>query len=112
MGVSPRSKIHFSTARKTQAPYSRPLRQISTQCTNADQQSQPSGITTSSGRTTPRFLRTSSRSEEHTSELQSLMRNSYAVFCLKKKITKKPNNTAQQQAHTHAHPIHDQNTHI
>src|SRR3546814_7071606 len=29
----------------------------------------------------------SSRSEEHTSELQSLMRISYAVFCLKKKIT-------------------------
>src|SRR3546814_5734010 len=29
-----------------------------------------------------------SRSEEHTSELQSLMRNSYAVFCLKKKKTK------------------------
>src|SRR3546814_4869741 len=28
------------------------------------------------------------RSEEHTSELQSLMRNSYAVFCLKKKISK------------------------
>src|SRR3546814_8236735 len=27
------------------------------------------------------------RAEEHTSELQSLMRNSYAVFCLKKKIT-------------------------
>src|SRR3546814_1768432 len=29
------------------------------------------------------------RSEEHTSELQSLMRSSYAVFCLKKKNTKK-----------------------
>src|SRR3546814_1498650 len=29
----------------------------------------------------------SGRSEEHTSELQSLMRNSYAVFCLKKKNT-------------------------
>src|SRR3546814_1955934 len=28
------------------------------------------------------------RSEEHTSELQSLMRNSYAVFCLKKKNTR------------------------
>src|SRR3546814_2515702 len=28
-----------------------------------------------------------SRSEEHTSELQSLMRSSYAVFCLKKKNT-------------------------
>src|SRR3546814_7445475 len=32
------------------------------------------------------------RSEEHTSELQSLMRISYAVFCLKKK-TNKPNTT-------------------
>src|SRR3546814_5672731 len=33
------------------------------------------------------------RSEEHTSELQSLMRISYAVFCLKKKII---NETVQQ----------------
>src|SRR3546814_7563062 len=35
------------------------------------------------------------RSEEHTSELQSLMRISYAVFCLKKKSTQKkePNTT-------------------
>src|SRR3546814_4261435 len=32
------------------------------------------------------------RSEEHTSELQSLMRISYAVFCLKKKKTNKPTN--------------------
>src|SRR3546814_7526934 len=31
------------------------------------------------------------RSEEHTSELQSLMRISYAVFCLKKKKTTKKN---------------------
>src|SRR3546814_4091417 len=31
-----------------------------------------------------RKLDTADRSEEHTSELQSLMRNSYAVFCLKK----------------------------
>src|SRR3546814_2273481 len=31
-----------------------------------------------------------SRSEEHTSELQSLMRISYAVFCLKKKQKRKP----------------------
>src|SRR3546814_9131389 len=35
------------------------------------------------------------RSEAHTSELQSLMRISYAVFCLKKK-----NNKAQYQTHT------------
>src|SRR3546814_5835163 len=33
----------------------------------------------------PRSLQCKARSEEHTSELQSLMRNSYAVFCLKKK---------------------------
>src|SRR3546814_2108859 len=40
-------------------------------------------------------LRSNSRSEEHTSELQSLMRISYAVFCLKKKNTA----TKQQQVH-------------
>src|SRR3546814_9295230 len=38
------------------------------------------------GRGQPRLVvRALSRSEEHTSELQSLMRISYAVFCLKKK---------------------------
>src|SRR3546814_20815506 len=36
---------------------------------------------------TPDALTTCTRSEEHTSELQSLMRISYAVFCLKKKKT-------------------------
>src|SRR3546814_4722524 len=35
----------------------------------------------------PASPRLAGRSEEHTSELQSLMRNSYAVFCLKKKKT-------------------------
>src|SRR3546814_2767173 len=34
------------------------------------------------------MLRGNGRSEEHTSELQSLMRISYAVFCLKKKKNK------------------------
>src|SRR3546814_3024699 len=34
------------------------------------------------------FVMERARSEEHTSELQSLMRISYAVFCLKKKKTK------------------------
>src|SRR3546814_5036765 len=38
------------------------------------------------------------RSEEHTSELQSLMRISYAVFCLKKK---KKNNTHEHNARRH-----------
>src|SRR3546814_2736712 len=40
----------------------------------------------------------STRSEEHTSELQSLMRISYAVFCLKKKT---------QQPQTNKYYIHD-----
>src|SRR3546814_8612006 len=37
----------------------------------------------------PRQFARDDRSEEHTSELQSLMRISYAVFCLKKKKKKK-----------------------
>src|SRR3546814_1408975 len=41
------------------------------------------------------------RSEEHTSELQSLMRISYAVLCLKKKKkTTKPTNTHYKNIHT------------
>src|SRR3546814_9618084 len=38
------------------------------------------------GKGDPKIARIKARSEEHTSELQSLMRNSYAVFCLQKKI--------------------------
>src|SRR3546814_2827449 len=37
------------------------------------------------------------RSEEHTSELQSLMRISYAVFCLKKKKNKEKNTQPQEK---------------
>src|SRR3546814_5180166 len=45
------------------------------------------------------------RSEEHTSELQSLMRTSYAVFCLKKQTI------SAQDHHTHSHiSIHSQYT--
>src|SRR3546814_8869645 len=40
-----------------------------------------------------------SRSEEHTSELQSLMRSSYAVFCLKKKRQKQPADNNPDQDH-------------
>src|SRR3546814_8035374 len=48
----------------------------------------PSGLT---------ILEIARRSEEHTSELQSLMRTSYAVFCLKKK---------NKQQHTDTSVIH------
>src|SRR3546814_10173401 len=46
-----------------------------------------------------RAISSSARSEEHTSELQSLMRISYAVFCLKKK------NTIQVLKSTHSSRI-------
>src|SRR3546814_7161524 len=55
------------------------------------------------------------RSEEHTSELQSLMRISYAVFCLKKKKNKKTKENAQtkvtkQHTDNKDHNRHTQNT--
>src|SRR3546814_8196819 len=46
------------------------------------------------------------RSEEHTSELQSLMRISYAVFCLKKKKKQKQN----KDIHTSRQPTINNNT--
>src|SRR3546814_6493882 len=52
---------------------------------------------------------TSSRSEEHTSELQSLMRISYAVFCLKKKRERSDQNKSETQNHTQQQRT--QNTH-
>src|SRR3546814_7518791 len=41
------------------------------------------------------------RSEEHTSELQSLMRISYAVFCLKKKKTERKNRLSKTKQTEH-----------
>src|SRR3546814_4474182 len=48
-----------------------------------------------------------SRSEEHTSELQSLMRISYAVFCLKKK-----KNKTNQHTTIHTTNITESYTHV
>src|SRR3546814_7811519 len=50
----------------------------------------------SGSRMRSRISASTGRSEEHTSELQSLMRTSYAVFCL----TKKTNSIAQTQQQT------------
>src|SRR3546814_2574787 len=47
----------------------------------------PGGVIEGLARLARLFRGRSERSEEHTSELQSLMRISYAVFCLKKKNT-------------------------
>src|SRR3546814_7522730 len=46
------------------------------------------------------------RSEEHTSELQSLMRTSYAVFCLKKKTMNKQHAHAQTRQTNYSKRVH------
>src|SRR3546814_3180207 len=51
-----------------------------------------------------RVYRGSDRSEEHTSELQSLMRISYAVFCLKKKNRKSKRSRESHTSHTTTKP--------
>src|SRR3546814_2604971 len=50
-----------------------------------------------------RQQRRAARSEEHTSELQSLMRISYAVFCLKKKNHNKQTHTKHDYYTRHTH---------
>src|SRR3546814_2654477 len=57
--------------------------------------------------------RSTPRSEEHTSELQSLMRTSYAVFCLKKKNTTASTHRLQhrkQSTNTHTN-LHQPTSH-
>src|SRR3546814_5180190 len=53
---------------------------------------------------------TESRSEEHTSELQSLMRTSYAVFCLKKKKKMKNSRNSINQTKCKIQERNTQNT--
>src|SRR3546814_1394455 len=50
------------------------------------------------GLSTGEKVRIDGRSEEHTSELQSLMRISYAVFCLKKKNKKQKHTYMQEKS--------------
>src|SRR3546814_3323298 len=52
------------------------------------------------------------RSEEHTSELQSLMRISYAVFCLKKKKQPKEHNSTTRTHPTYKHKYSHNGKHI
>src|SRR3546814_7407410 len=49
------------------------------------------------------------RSEEHTSELQSLMRISYAVFCLKKKTQQKPHDSPHTSVTNTTQPVDREN---
>src|SRR3546814_4544694 len=85
LGVAPTAAAHLAKTLQILQAYRRPVgRRVDGQmCPNARQmehavQSRP-GVARGQDE---------ARSEEHTSELQSLMRISYAVFCLKKKTTK------------------------
>src|SRR3546814_5698842 len=57
-------------------------------------------------------LRSKFRSEEHTSELQSLMRISYAVFCLKKKTNQHKEQIKSSTIINHINTCHELNIHI
>src|SRR3546814_1031049 len=105
-----------STRTDTLFPYTTLFRSHSTEnMTPSSEHSSQSGFSrarsnTSSGAESRRrsfrdmFARKwSTRSEEHTSELQSLMRNSYAVFCLKKKIQYQYLHNNQTDKHKNPH---------
>src|SRR3546814_3678491 len=87
-----------STRTDTLFPYTTLFRSISNAArwlTHIRRSASFPGTTASRSKSVPKM----SRSEEHTSELQSLMRISYAVFCLKKK-KKKNNNTENNNTRT------------
>src|SRR3546814_3420354 len=81
---SPLPKVKTSTAPSTKPP--KKLRKRSD--LNIAAMTAPFGILFSEGLCGPHMGR--SRSEEHTSELQSIMRISYAVFCLHNKTLQLP----------------------
>src|SRR3546814_1538530 len=75
-----------STRTDTLFPYTTLFR--SSLCRSTSCPAAPTGTAGPRHRSVSPTGRTGRRSEEHTSELQSLMRISYAVFCLKKKKRK------------------------
>src|SRR3546814_8409857 len=90
-----------------------PLRQTRRRAATARSAVAPeaSGPITSSERCRSRVIpKTRKRSEEHTSELQSLMHISYAVFCLKKKKKTKQNNNVIRQITTHKNDNNNRTT--
>src|SRR3546814_986764 len=85
----PNPSIPHSSRRSHRAPTTSPRYQTHHETSQYPQRRRPP-------RTPPTWKPTFQRSEEHTSELQSLMRISYAVFCLKKKTpTATPQNIIQ-----------------
>src|SRR3546814_9949419 len=88
-GSNPRGASSISAARRTLWPLQIVFHQIPTRQRAGESDQAHPRDDRSGDRAQRRTCSTVDRSEEHTSELQSLMRISYAVFCLKKK-KKKP----------------------
>src|SRR3546814_2347307 len=84
--ISRRTRYNYYLARQIAHIHILPYVLFSSSCRRADDQ-RPNEAGQSTG---TRPANAILRSEEHTSELQSLMRISYAVFCLKKKTLTKP----------------------
>src|SRR3546814_9298057 len=95
-----------STRTDTLFPYTTLFRS----CPEAAPRSRHRAGSTARARAAPR---PTARSEEHTSELQSLMRISYAVFCLKKKKKQKKTNHKTNKSkiiYRHTNVAHQQTT--
>src|SRR3546814_4801596 len=86
-----------STRTDTLFPYTTLFRSPSRATGQATRSSRSSSPRRRCRTSTPPSTSSPSRSEEHTSELQSLMRISYAVFCLKKKNSKRQYTTNQKE---------------
>src|SRR3546814_7986014 len=80
-----------STRTDTLFPYTTLFRSWRTREASADRGLRPARQIRRYGADAAIYRDAAERSEEHTSELQSLMRISYAVFCLKKKKTTNKN---------------------
>src|SRR3546814_5229174 len=87
-----------STRTDTLFPYTTLFRSAGGRVVTATSRRTPRRPPKSAPGSSPRRRTPSRRSEEHTSELQSLMRISYAVFCLKKK--KRQNRTRKDRHHS------------
>src|SRR3546814_3519242 len=90
----PYTTLFRSSAAATARPHCRALAGGAAWCVAVDRRQRSARPRVSGAGENPR------RSEEHTSELQSLMRISYAVFCLKKKKNNKYLNLKHTQYST------------
>src|SRR3546814_2587935 len=94
-----------STRTDTLFPYTTLFRSIAAPASSRSSRGAAASTPPRSSPTNAVRAATPTRSEEHTSELQSLMRISYAVFCLKK-------NTKTTNERTRPHAIQNHTTHI